>query len=130
MGIVNQTTGSFNTNDTWIAPCFGEAVTRGASVISCSWGGGSPSTQINTAIQNAVNNGRDGRGCVVLFAAGNNNASINYPASNPQVIAVGASTPCDTRKRSSSNSTQVNPGVSTDPEGTSCDGEFWWGSNF
>jgi hypothetical protein len=37
---------------------------------------------------------------------------------------------CDTRKRSSSNAGQVNPGVSTDPAGVSCDNETWWGSNF
>jgi len=124
MGIVNPITGSFNTNDTWIANCFNEAVGRGADVISNSWGGGSTSAQINAAIQNAVAGGRNGLGCVVLFSSGNNNASVSYPASNPEVIAVGASTPCDTRKRSSSDPALVNPGVSTDPEGTSCDGEF------
>ena len=69
MGIVDPITGSFNTNNTWIANCFAEAVNRGADVISNSWGGGSPSTQIDAAITNAVNNGRNGNGCVVLFAA-------------------------------------------------------------
>ncbi|MGQ0738246.1 MAG: S8 family serine peptidase [Bacteroidota bacterium] len=129
MGIVDIG-GFFNTNDTWIANCFNEAVNRGADVISNSWGGGSSSVQINLAIQNAVTGGRNGLGCVVLFSAGNNNAAVSYPAYLPEVIAVGASTPCDTRKRSSSDPALVNPGVSTDPEGTSCDGEFWWGSNF
>lgn len=128
MGIVDA--GTFNTNDTWIVNCFNEAVARGADVISNSWGGGSPSSQIDAAIQNAVTNGRNGRGCVVLFAAGNFNTNIHYPSTNSNVIAVGASTPCDTRKRSSNDPLQVNPGVQTDPEGTSCDGEFWWGSNF
>jgi len=130
MGIVDPITGSFNTNDTWITNCFAEAVARGADVISNSWGGGSPSAQTDAAIANAVNNGRNGRGCVVLFSAGNHNNVVEYPATNPNVIAVGASTPCDTRKRSSNNPAQVNPKVSTDAEGTSCDGEFWWGSNF
>lgn len=129
MGTVNAQ-GQFNTSDTWISNCFTQAVSRGAHVISNSWGGGSPSTQINNAIQNAVTNGRGGLGCIVLFSTGNNNAAVNYPATNTNVIAVGASTPCDTRKRSSNNPALVNPGVSTDPEGVSCDGEFWWGSNF
>lgn len=119
-----------NVTETMTATCFNEAVNRGADVISCSWGGGSPSTQINAAIQNAVNNGRGGRGCIVLFASGNRNRNIDYPSSNPQVIAVGASSSCDTRKRSSNNPALVNRGVSTDPEGASCDGELWWGSNF
>lgn len=122
--------GNLNTNDTWKSNCLNEAVIRGADVISNSWSGGSPSTQIDLAIQNAITNGRNGRGSVVLFSAGNFNTSVSYPASNPNVIAVGASSPCDTRKRSSAEVLFLNPGVSPDPEGTSCDGEFWWGSNF
>lgn len=122
--------GTFNTNDTWIANCFTQSVSRGAHVISNSWGGGSPSSQINNAIDNAVNNGRGGLGCVVLFATGNFNTGIQYPSSRANVIAVGASTPCDTRKRSSDNPLSVAPGVQPDPAGTSCDGENWWGSNF
>lgn len=129
MGIVPQNQNTFQTTDTWAANCFNEAVSRGADVISCSWGGGSPSAQIDGAIQAAVNNGRNGRGCVVLFATGNENRNISYPSTNSNVIAVGASTPCDTRKRSASAG-PVNPGVNNDPAGTSCDGETWWGSNF
>jgi len=128
LGIV--TNGSFNTNDNWITNCFTEAVSRGADIISNSWGGGSPSAQIDAAIQHAISNGRSGTGCVVLFSAGNLNSNVIYPATNLNVIAVGASTPCDTRKRSSNNPGEVGTGVSIDPEGTSCDGERNWGSNF
>jgi subtilisin family serine protease len=127
-GIVSG--GFYNTNETWQTNCFNEAVARGADVISNSWGGGSPSAQLEAAIQNALTNGRGGKGCIVLFAAGNRNSTISYPSSLANVISVGASTPCDTRKRSSNDPTFVNPGVNTDPEGTSCDGEFQWGSNF
>ena len=130
LGIVDPFNGTFNTNDAWIANCFTEAVSRGADVISNSWGGGTPSAQIDQAISNAITNGRNGLGCVVLFAAGNINTDIQYPSSNANVIAVGASTPCDTRKRSSNNPAQLNPGVFPDAEGTSCDGEAWWGSCF
>ncbi|MDZ4810310.1 MAG: S8/S53 family peptidase [Bacteroidota bacterium] len=131
MGIVNRLTNQFNTNDNWIVSCFNEAVNRGADIISNSWGGGTPSAQINAAIQNAVNNGRNGRGCVVLFSTGNFNRDIEWPSSNGNVIAVGASTPCDSRKRSSNVFVPgMNPNVQLDQEGTSCDGEFWWGSNF
>ncbi|MEO7445231.1 MAG: S8 family serine peptidase [Ferruginibacter sp.] len=120
----------YNTNSTWQSNCFNEAVSRGADIISNSWGGGSPSVQLETAIQNAINTGRSGKGCVILFAAGNNNSVISYPSTLSYVISVGASTPCDTRKRSSNDPALVNPGVNTDPEGTSCDGEYYWGSNF
>jgi len=74
------------------------AVANGADVINCSWGwqitGSSPYityTQLNDAISDAVANGRNGKGCVVVFAAGNENSStVHYPASLSNVIAVGA----------------------------------------
>ncbi len=128
MGIVAG--GLFNTTETQIANCFNQAVSRGADVISNSWRLNIPSQQVEQAINNALSNGRGGLGCVVLFAAGNDNAGVAYPASLPGVIAVGASAPCDTRKRSSDNPLAVAPGVQPDPAGTSCDGENWWGSNF
>ena len=34
------------------------------------------------------------------------------------------------RKRSSSSTSAVNTGVSTDPRGYTCDGERWWGSSY
>ena len=97
-----------------IASGFLWAKNNGADIISNSWGGGSPSSTINNAINDCVNNGRGGKGCVVLFSSGNsNNSSLPYPASLSNVIAVGASSMCDERKSPSS-----------------CDGENWWGSNY
>ncbi|MBK7703085.1 MAG: hypothetical protein IPI34_09470 [bacterium] len=46
------------------------------------------------------------------------------------MIGVGAASPCGERKRSSSSSTEVNSGVATDPNGYTCDGERWGGSNY
>jgi subtilisin family serine protease len=86
---------------------------NGADILSNSWGGGSASTSINDAINNAITSGRGGKGCIVLYSAGNSNTSVFWPALNPQVIAVGASSQCDQRK---------SP--------TSCDGETYWGSNY
>ena len=83
-----------------------------------------PST--DAAIQYAYN-----AGCVLLAATSNYNEShIRYPANNTYVIGVGAASPCGDRKRSSSLGSEVNPGVSTDPNGWTCDGERWWGSNY
>jgi subtilisin-like proprotein convertase family protein len=90
-------------------------VTKGASVISCSWG---PAARVfplslrkRTAIHRAATLGRNGKGCVIVFAAGNSNRPINgtvnesgWPnntpsgptqwldgfASSPDVIAVSA----------------------------------------
>ncbi len=103
------------TQDSWLADGINYAYSKGqADILSNSWGGGSRSNTIDAAINSAVNNGRNGKGCVVLFAAGNNDTTpVQYPAINSNVIAVGASSNCDTRK---------SP--------TSCDGEYWWGSNY
>jgi subtilisin family serine protease len=63
-----------------------------AGVVSCSWAGG-VNPDLQHALADVVSGGRGGRGCVVLFAAGNEEASrIPFPASHPDVIAVGAST--------------------------------------
>lgn len=89
------------------------AVDNGAAIISNSWSSAVPYTVIDDAISNALDNGRGGLGTVVLFATGNDNSSVSYPAnSNPRIIAVGAMSQCGQRKSL-----------------TSCDGENW-GSNY
>jgi PKD repeat protein len=70
-------------------------------------------------------------GVVILAATGNSNSStISYPAINSNCMGIGAASPCGDRKRSSSSSSEVNPGVLTDPNGYTCDGERWWGSSY
>ncbi|MBL8897408.1 MAG: S8 family serine peptidase [Planctomycetes bacterium] len=96
------------------ADAFAWAVDHGADVISCSWGPADgdwwdpqqpraraflpASTKL--AIDYAVTKGRGGKGCVVLFAAGNGNESVDLDgyASYERVIAVGA---CNDRGRRS-----------------------------
>jgi hypothetical protein len=66
-----------------------------ADVISCSWGG-AKSPDIEFALQDARRFGRKGRGAVVVCATGNEaHNRIDYPASDPNAIAVGASTDAD-----------------------------------
>ena len=96
-----------------IAAGFDYAWQSGADVISNSWGGGSPSSVLDDAINRAVTLGRSGKGCVVLFASGNSSASISYPSSNTNVICVGGSSMCGEHKTA-----------------VSCDGENWWGANY
>ncbi len=103
------------------------AADHGAKVISMSFGSsGSGQQAMKDALLYAHNKN------VIMFAAtGNENMStISFPASDPHVIGIGAASPCGDRKRSSSNSSEVNPGHHTDPNGTTCDGERWWGSNY
>ena len=98
------------------ADAFVWAADHGADVISCSWGPADgvwfrPQDPLHnqvaplpastrTAIQYALAQGRGGKGCVVLFAAGNGNESVDNDgyASNPDVIAVAACN--DTGRRS------------------------------
>jgi len=86
------------------------AAEHGADVISCSWGPEDGDFRDESdplhhrivhlpdstreAIDFATEKGRDGRGCVVCFAAGNGNESVDNDryASYPRVIAVAA---CD-----------------------------------
>lgn len=83
------------------------AAKQGAHIISCSWG---PSDgelfdeeddnrpphpipdHTRLAIEYATKYGREGKGCLIFFAAGNGNEPVNLDgyASNPNVMAIGA----------------------------------------
>lgn len=89
------------------------AADNNAHIISMSLGademeeGDSPST--DAALTYAYNAG------VAIFAAtaNGNTSPISYPSNHTVVISVGAASPCGERKSD-----------------TSCDGEYWWGSNY
>ena len=62
-----------------------------ADILSNSWGGGQPEIGITAEINVALTYGRNGKGCVVVFASGNDyDAPIIYPANLQETIAVGA----------------------------------------
>jgi subtilisin-like proprotein convertase family protein len=87
------------TTDLILAKGLNWAWLHGADVLSNSWGGGLPTPIIEHAISNAYNFGRNGRGAVVLAATGNdNNDTIIFPSSMPEVIAIGGLSPCNQRK--------------------------------
>lgn len=70
------------------------AMNHGADVINCSWRLLTPCSLLTDAIRNATTQGRDGKGCVVIFAAGNepggDNVKVSYPGWLDYVMAVGA----------------------------------------
>lgn len=47
-----------------------------ADIVNNSWGGGSPSATLQSAIQTGRNNGRGGRGSAILFATGNSASGL------------------------------------------------------
>ena len=64
-----------------------DAVAQGARVISLSLGAGGPDTAEEAAVAQAIANG-----VVIVAASGNDTAAtLDYPAADPGVIAVGAS---------------------------------------
>jgi len=85
----------------------------GAWISSNSWGGGTPYAPADQAITDGTTLGRSGKGTIFCVATGNSNGALQWPATNPNVIAVGGNSPCNTRKSTSS-----------------CDGETWWGANY
>lgn len=84
-----------------------------ADVLSNSWGGGPPVDIITNAFERARTQGRGGKGCVIVVAAGNEDGPVSFPGTLPNVLTVGASNPWDERKSQSSK-----------------DNETWWGSNY
>jgi hypothetical protein len=86
------------TTDSRLANGIRYAVNHGASVLNNSWERLSQSSYIESAIEYALINGRNGKGCVVVFSTGNNNDTIAYPANiHPDIITVGAMSPSAAR---------------------------------
>ena len=106
---VNLTSGQNQNRADAINFAVAEAPNYGAMILSCSWRASSGNT---ISIQNAVNAAR-AADVLPLFASGNTNNALNFPANLASAMAIGATSPCDERK---------NP--------ASCDGENWWGSCF
>ncbi len=79
---------------------FDYCIKNGADIISCSWGTTDNQFALSSikerAIAKAAIEGRGGKGCIVVFAAGNEDFDyINFYAAHPDVIAVGACTSQD-----------------------------------
>ena len=81
----------------WYINAINWAVNNGADVLSCSWATLSDDQNLHDTISNAKDNGRNGKGCVLVFAADNWNEPIGYPARYDEVIAVGGSDANDVR---------------------------------
>lgn len=100
-------------DDDTIKRQFAYVAAQGAWVVSCSWGVAAEefylSTEMDEAITECATQGRNGLGCVIVFAAGNSNHDINDPdggtvdgfATHPDVIAVAA---CNSRDEKSNYS--------------------------
>jgi subtilisin family serine protease len=109
-----------NLSDAQIEAWFDYVTAKGASVVSCSWGAQNPyyplSTRSFRSLEKCATQGRGGRGCVIVFAAGNSDHDVNDPAGltmdgfaiHPNVIAVAASTSMDTRSNYSNFGDEIS----------------------
>ncbi|MFN3259446.1 MAG: S8 family serine peptidase [Pikeienuella sp.] len=98
---------------------FGFALRSDASIISNSWGAYARlfplSTRKKNMIERAAREGRGGKGCIILFAAGNDGSDVNDPAGgslngfaiHPDVIAVAATTSQDRRASYSNHGEEI-----------------------
>jgi subtilisin family serine protease len=102
-----------STSNAIIARGFDTARVRGMDVLNNSWGGGTASSTITNAINNAALNGRGGKGCVILFSSGNEGRNPpSYPSYLDNVICVGASTTHDQKKSANTGN------------------QYYWGGNW
>ncbi len=134
MGIRLLGTGMSNLTE---SQAFRFAADNGAAVISNSWGptdNGGPGPLpgiVQAAIDYAFVNGRNGLGCVILFAAGNGNEHISAPAtldgyaSYHRVIAVAAVNDQNVRSGYSDFGPEVD--VCAPSDGTSAQPSIWSG---
>ncbi len=78
-------------------------------VMSLSTQNNTPFAAVEMAIDDAVQNGRGGKGCIIVGASGNGSSSlVSYPANLLEVIAVGASNNTDNRRSSSNYGTNLD----------------------
>ena len=88
-----------------------------ADVLSNSWGGGPAVDVVSRAIERARTKGRQGRGAVVVFAAGNDNGPVNFPAddrprssrSGPRTSGTSASRPRRATARTGGEAISASP---------------------
>jgi thermitase len=86
--------GDYLTKTSWLRRGIDWAWQHGAAVLSMSFGGGPPLKPVTAALERARTLGRNGKGCVLVAAAGNDGTgTVEYPGSARGVMAVAATGP-------------------------------------
>jgi len=91
---------------------FDYCIQNKADIISCSWGSVDPAFDLDdikkAAIHKAATQGRNGKGCIIVYAGGNEGENyLNFYAQHPNVIAVAASTSKDEHATYSNKGSQI-----------------------
>jgi len=110
---------------------FDYCVKNGADVISCSWGTTDSNFDLSPmkkeAIAEAARKGRNGKGCVIVFAVGNDDLDfVNFYAAHPDVIAVAASTSQDQHAPYSNRGREVTVCAPSNGDWPITAARAWW----
>lgn len=110
---------------------FDYCIRHGVDIISCSWGSIDPAHRLSyrkeQAIARAAREGRNGKGCIILFAAGNEGVNrINHYATHGDVIAVGASTSQDQHAPYSNTGRELTLCAPSSGDWPIIAGRAWW----
>ena len=98
--------GAMPVSSTDIATALRWSASEGADILTNSWGFYGPVPIIHAAIQDITKSGgigRNGKGCVVVFASGNDRGPLHWPAVYPEVVAIGATDHNDVHYRYSNS---------------------------
>lgn len=106
-------------------------IKNGADIITCSWGTTDSTFSLGSvkeaAIARAAREGRNGKGCVILFAVGNDDLDyVNFYAAHPDVIGVGASTSKDEYASYSNRGRQVSVCAPSNGDWPIIAARAWW----
>ena len=102
-----------------------------ADIISCSWGSTDPAFSLSAVkedvLTKAATKGRNGKGCVILFAVGNDSKDyVNYYSAHPDVIAVGATTSKDEHATYSNRGREVTVCAPSNGDWPIIAARAWW----
>ncbi|MFT7452948.1 MAG: subtilisin family serine protease, partial [Patescibacteria group bacterium] len=110
---------------------FNYCIENDVDVISCSWGSTDPSFNLSSlkeeAISKAAKEGRNGKGCVIVYAVGNDDLDfVSFYAAHPDVIAVAASTSKDEHANYSNRGREVTICAPSNGDWPITAGRAWW----
>lgn len=120
MATYDRLSQSWQTNPRIIGRAIDTAVDRGADVLSSSWST-APSNEVDAAIDRALAIGRNKKGAILVFAVGNANGSVEWPANTSlqrPLAAVSATNEWDEFKTPASQDNEAYWGSNSGPEVT------------
>ena len=110
---------------------FDYCMLNGADIISCSWGTTDAQFSLGSikerAISRAAREGRNGKGCIILYAVGNEDFDyVNFYAAHPDVIAVAATTSKDEHAFYSNRGREVDIAAPSNGDWPIIAARAWW----